>query len=676
MPGALSIRRKSVAKTPYKSKSKTLRVLFQLLVIAGVVGWIAYITLERGFPRHQVKEEWIQRNGFLAISYTGLSRNEGGAHLSKDGFEKHMTALIEAGYEAITTSDIVDFFEKDSPLPDRALYIMFEGGRKDSAIYGQEGLIASGMRASMYVHTGLTSRINRTFLNSGQVGTLGRSRYWDVNSAGEQVLLPTEGEAHTFFLADYLRDKNGEAIEGPRQFEVRAEIDHVIASDMIERLTGSRPLGFLFYPANSLDKSLDPELSTINRNLMERHYSLAFTREGIGFNGRNANQWNLSRILIGKDVTPEKLVATLEMWLPNDTPYSHRDPFPESRWRVDRGGLAFTPGSLLLSGDVNRNGFAWLGGSNDWRDLEAEVVCRRSPDAEQALYFRYVSRESFIRLSLKNRRVLVQERIPGQGLLTVFAADVGDKNPATLRATLKHDRLRVMLDGEDISDQPLPLLNLEPGRVAIGVAGADAGAGTPTSEGGGPPFGAYEEMVVRPLPELWRMVDAKTAGRFEKADALDTGIVVRLTGDAAADETVSGVLLNAASIGLARYALLPEDSFDIDLPGIVNGGLPAILRDRLWTGVAFGPKPGTRWDLVADAVKRAAERGFAVSLELDSGQARELAESGLALPPMTILVKSSAQPPERRVMAALYGGHHTVLFENASDGSFEKRGLP
>ncbi|MGH7856232.1 MAG: tetratricopeptide repeat protein, partial [Candidatus Binatia bacterium] len=66
-------------------------------------------------------------------------------------FRDQMEALRREGYQSITIHQLLDFYEKGTPLPPKAIYITFDDARADSYRYADPVLRDTGFQAAMYV---------------------------------------------------------------------------------------------------------------------------------------------------------------------------------------------------------------------------------------------------------------------------------------------------------------------------------------------------------------------------------------------------------------------------------------------------------------------------------------------------------------------------------------------
>lgn len=654
-----------------KRRTKTLRVLIQVLVLAVLAAWVAGIMIRRGTPGVPDSGKWTQRDGFVAISYGGVARDEGGALISRQRLRSHLEALAKAGFQTVTVQNIIDFYNSGAPLPDKALFLMFEGGRKDSAIYGQEALEATGMRAAMFIQTDQVGIWTRTFLQKREIAALENSPYWEVGSHGNALYIPNtaDRERPTYFLTDLIRNGSGKAVETLPEFAARAEGDFASAEEVLKAAAGHSPAAGIFMPANTYGNTLDEELEYINGRLLAKYYRISFTREGVGYNNYIAGGRELSRMQVPKNFSAQQLLDRISAWQPGREPYVYRRDEPDTRWQVEVGALERHPRELAVISGETRNSFAWLSGSENWQNMYLAVQVARSADCEQSLYLRYASRRAYLRIRLYRDTLMVQERTPERGLSTIAAAGIPPDGYLALRVVVKNDRIWVSVNGKPISDQPFPIpKGLIGGRVAVEARG----------EGAGPHKGFFQEAVFTPIPERWELATATRAGAGVGAawpeNLVATGLIVPLPGDGESGEALAATLLRSVGSGEATYARLPSGSFDLELVASITRGLPEVLRRYLWTGVVFSLSGDGQWQWskLPEVAAEAKRRGLKPVVLLTPPQADRLAALHDTLPVDSLLLVD-----EGRISAAtvekLRHRYRNVMFENSKGACFIKR---
>src|SRR5699024_4274312 len=116
-----------------KNRRKTLKVIVQLfiLVVLLVLFIKAVFVIDKYKPLSS--EEMTNTKGFIALSYFGVDRNGSTKYISKEELKKQLTILKKQGFETISQQQIIDFYEKGTSLPEKALFLSFEDGRNDSS---------------------------------------------------------------------------------------------------------------------------------------------------------------------------------------------------------------------------------------------------------------------------------------------------------------------------------------------------------------------------------------------------------------------------------------------------------------------------------------------------------------------------------------------------------------
>lgn len=634
-------------------KFKIIRGLLELLLVAAVVVWVVDITTEHGQPKPQNKDTWKQRDGFLTLSYGGLSRNAKGSNMSRHVFASHLKTLKDAGFETITTSDVVAFYSEGAPLPDKAVYIMFEGGRRDSAIYGQDGLEETGMRATMCLNTSQLSQWTRTFLTKSQIRSLGKSSFWDVCSSGHEVYLspPATTEKRSYFLSDFRRGITGEPEEDTVAFMRRAENDYFTTVNELEKLTGGKPQVYVFMPANSMDGSPLPEIMDTNRRLIEDNFAIAFTREGPAFNYQSANPLELSRMRIPADYTAHDLLSAISRWFPQRQSYQYETSSGEHHWQIEKGNVEFLPAFMRLTSGDNGDAQVWLTGSEGWRNLRFSSRIQRHENAVVGVYLRCASRSSFVRVEFAADEMHVQERLPGEGLVTLMVLPLANDTEIQFAASLINNRLTILLNDRVVTVPPLPVANDHAGRILLSATtGVDDGSSIELTG-----------IAAKSTGESWGPPERSHSGNSDR-----TAVVVDISSGFTKED--AGSLLQQAGTGIDRYALFPAGEL-LKTTMLATDLLPGKLQGKIWTGVVYRPGRETDWTDVIDEFKKIRVAGLRTALLVTMKEAEELAQLQEPVTADYLLVSAEELSPEvDRELRRHYG----VLLSSSGDGYFEE----
>ena len=126
-----------------KNRKKVVRSIAEGILLIGLL--VLIICAVHTFDSYEPYEEtWVEMatdeedTGFIALSYFGVDRNETKNLISTERLQEHMDALSASGYVTITQQDILDYYKEGKKLPKKSLFLMFEDGRRDTAIFAQK----------------------------------------------------------------------------------------------------------------------------------------------------------------------------------------------------------------------------------------------------------------------------------------------------------------------------------------------------------------------------------------------------------------------------------------------------------------------------------------------------------------------------------------------------------
>ncbi|MDR2137052.1 MAG: glycosyltransferase [Synergistaceae bacterium] len=611
---------------------KKISAVFQAAALALLVwGFVeAVFGMLQPEPLLPPPDQWTQRNGFVAISYMGISlrEKEGTRSVPRKLFASHMRALAEAGYRVVTTADIIGYYRKGSPLPDKSLYLMFEDGRKDSAIFSTGVLKKYNLRATMYLQTAYLQHGDSFFIRAAELKALARNHYWDVGSQGYELRYINEmpGGGHSFFLTDRLRDEYREPIESGDALIRRFEEDYALSSALIEEFAGKKPESYIFMPANMLWNSLDDEVESINARLLDKYYEIAFAREGACYNTRETAPYNLTRMQVHPDWSVNRLLMEIEASSPNRHAYEQNDEERYHLWYANTGALSSGGAGLVLTAPKDQEGFAWLRGTDVWDNVDFTLRFSGSERGTQKVYLRYASSQSYICAALSRNNLVVQEKVPGRGISTLFEVFLGyEEEPEKLRLVLIGNRLVLFYGNGDIplSKNPIPISQpVQRGRIAIGALGEDE------------PYDAvFTDMTIRPIDHLWTLPDpAAESGGGSRIPFQNIRTCLMLPfqrGEMEESWRLNGprILYQALDAGQKVFARMPEGFYDLALLDEAWGTLPPGMAARFLSGVVLTPVDYLDWDAVADATERARMKNLSVAVRLSYSAALALSES-------------------------------------------------
>ena len=613
-----------------KDTWKILRSCLQWAFLIGLCVFIVQLFIERGRPPQFDRESWTQRDGFTAISYGSLTRDEKPGLNSRQQFAEHVAAIEKAGYQWITSDDVISFYRDGEPLPEKALYLMMEGGRKDSVIFGQEIMGKTGVHASLFTTTTSLKSWNNFFVTKSNVAALAKSPFWDVGSQGRGLLPINENMPKVtpgYFLTDFLRDSTGLPAETEEQMRDRLAAYYKESFEPLAKLMPEPPKAFVMMPANSFNGSMPHAVKEANRDLVQQYFQMAFSREGAAFNSAVDDRFALTRLQIKPDWTEQHLMEVLSLRTAKRTRFSLAEGDTADSWVSFRTRVEASGQDIVLTPQEGRADPVILRGSNLWDNVSLSMTIAQKENVDRYVYLRYATPSAFLRVTLHGARLLVQERVPGQGLYTIADETISIQPPWRFDILLKGNRLKVLLDGKALGPGFLPVSpTLRLGAVALGTDDVEGFEGR---------FGSLN--IVR-IPSLWRIEStgnvssgSVASARAQEVTACVVPLAARTSGSTDA-ERVSRQVLRARAEGSMTIAALAPGNLVLDDSMLLIAPFSIEQSRRLWDGIMVQPLAQSSWKDVAATLKAIAAAGYRPVVRLTREAAAALAASDITLP--------------------------------------------
>ncbi len=263
-------------------------------------------------PAYQ-PETWNSWSGFQALSYAGITREDHPDHVTPAHFAGQLAALKQAGFQTIFPEDALAFLEKQHPLPDRALLILVEGGRKDTYISATSALRKQGMVATMMVPTSLTRRWSSLYLHVRDLKIFARQAHWRIGSMGHCAIELTRnptGENGPFLTQ---RLTVAGQIERDDAYRSRIMHDFEEARRILKKAGITSITAYLFPHENDgTSRKADPLAASAIAAALKAQHRVAFVRDDQAFNGPGSDPLHLTRLKVRGDWTPEYLLSALQ----------------------------------------------------------------------------------------------------------------------------------------------------------------------------------------------------------------------------------------------------------------------------------------------------------------------------------------------------------------------------
>ena len=468
---------------------KKLSIVLQWLVLIALLAFIVYVVVRPMPQPDYAPETWQDWNGVTVLSYAGIARRISPGYPSVKRLEEQLSALKAAGYKTVRPEDVRAYLDERAPLPEKALLLIFEGGRKEAFIRATPVLQRLGYTATIVIPTAVLRQWGGFYLKQKDIRKIIRLPQWQVGSMGHQAIAPAPGfdtveQGH--FLAQ--RGRVNGAAESTDTFRERILHDYARSAQLLEE-ADVKPLLYLYpYAEAGQSPGADPIAEVVNRDAVTRHFGLAFIGGSNPFNGPGSDPWTLTRLRVPGDWTPDHLLADLAASQPRHRPQPAIGNAQD--WVFEREG-EMRDSELRLSADAA----VWLRGTDAWTDLEACADLQTDATGSGSLYARYTGMRSWLRVAADATGLRVQERL-GTRLYTLYSqtAVMGDTQTVRrIKLRLRNNRAWVWLNNAPVAEN-LPLSpGTRRGRVGFGCDQGEL---------------RVSAFSARPLPARWVLANS------------------------------------------------------------------------------------------------------------------------------------------------------------------------
>ena len=401
------------AFTRRKNRRKKMRTALEFACIAAalVALFELFFTLKTYDPA-AAAAAGAQDKGFIAISYFGVDRNgDTSTLIGKEELRRHLAELKSQGYVTISQQDILDYYREGKKLPERSLFLMFEDGRRDTAIFAQEIMEDLNFKATMMTYPEKFAKKDTKFLSPKDLHEMESSTFWEMGSNGYRLayinvfdryddflgeLDPLRfdmvrgclGRRYNHYLMDYIRDKDGVPTESERQMERRVAYDYARLRDIYGEELGYVPKAHVLMHANTGRFGNNPRVSAVNEREIRDSFPMNFNREGFVLNKRTSSLYDLTRM----QPQPYWPINHLLMRINYDTDgaLSFVEGREEGRraWDLKEGALEAHEETLILTTLPEGKALARLTDVEDLRDLRLEAELEGNAFGSQQIFLR------------------------------------------------------------------------------------------------------------------------------------------------------------------------------------------------------------------------------------------------------------------------------------------------
>ncbi|WPC40260.1 glycoside hydrolase [Clostridium sp. JS66] len=467
-----------------KDRIKKIRSIFQGIILCAVLIFIAkaLFTISTYKPYSSNIVSKSRKSGFISISYFGVDRIGDDTLISTDALEKQLKALKDNGYVTITQQDILDYYKKGKALPEKSLFLLFEDGRTDTAIFSQKILEKYNYKATMLTYADKFSKNDPKFLMPKDLLKLKNSSYWELGTNGYRLEFinvfdknsnylgnldsvqfskqaPKVNRKYNHYLMDYIRDENGIPLESYDEMKQRIDNDYKSLSNIYNKDIGYVPTLYALMHSNTGKFGTNDKVSEINGKWIEKTFSMNFNREGYSLNLPDSSIYDLTRIQPQAYWSTNHLLMRIWDDTKKDVKFVVGDREKAKKFEKIKGQAEFVDDKIILTSKPKEKGLIKLANSQNYKDIKVSTLLNGNIIGSQSIYLR--SNEdgsSSICVQLINNTISVIENSNGTKNVLYLSTlsknnreiDIKEFGSKKVDITLVGKELTLTIDGKKI----------------------------------------------------------------------------------------------------------------------------------------------------------------------------------------------------------------------------------
>lgn len=402
------VRRKNIRKVVRSIMEEAILIFLLYLVIQ------ALFTFDTYEPYDETKVEMAQPDedtGFVALSYFGVDRNETRTLISTQRLKEHIDALAKSGYVTITQQDILDYYRDGKALPKKSLFLMFEDGRRDTAIFAQKITEDYNYISTVMTYAGKFEEKDVKFLMPDDLQDLEEGTFCELGTNGYRLeyinafdrydrflgrlntlefahIQPYLGREYNHYLMDYIRDEYGIPRESFGQMKERIDFDYDEMDRIYTEELGKVPGMYVLMHSNTGMFGENERVSAVNQARIFEMFDMNFNREGYVLNTRESSLYDLTRMQPQAYWHTNHLLMRIWDDTDQDMAWVDGDRERKSCWDELDGKAEFRDNEIYLTCEPESIGTLRLRGSETYRDIIVNTRLTGNKLGVQSVYVR------------------------------------------------------------------------------------------------------------------------------------------------------------------------------------------------------------------------------------------------------------------------------------------------
>ncbi|MDD4601132.1 hypothetical protein SDC9_09150 [bioreactor metagenome] len=423
--------------TAQKDRKKAIRVVIQIIIILTVIAvCIAALgTLAAYKPYTQQDAKFSGDKGFVALAYFGVDRIGNQNLIGVGRLREHLQALKDLGYVTITQRDIENYYQSGKDLPEKSVLLMFEDGRRDTAVFSQKILEDLNFKATILTYPEKFEKKDPKFLVPEELRELEKTTFWEMGTNGYRLafinvfdrydnylgeldplkhasVAPYLGRKYNHYLMDYVRDEYGIPKESNTKMKQRISYDYEAMRDIYTTSIGYVPGMYILMHSNTGSFGNNDKVSAMNDYWIKSLFKMNFNREGFSFNQRNSSIYDLTRMQPQAYWHTNHLLMRIKYDINQDLEFVKGDLNKQKAWETLKGALEIKEETMILTSLPKDRGLLRLKNSNDFEDMKLSVRLKGNKLGLQRVYFRADENlNRFLSVHILNNVLYVTEKL-------------------------------------------------------------------------------------------------------------------------------------------------------------------------------------------------------------------------------------------------------------------------
>ena len=400
--------------TKKKERKKIIKVVLQVICLAALAAVLvmALFTFKKYVPFQQRSDVPVSDDrGFVALSYFGIARTGTSDLIAKDRIAEHLAALKMNGYETITQQDIIDYYANKETLPNKALFLSFEDGRRDTAIFAQKILEDLNYKGTAMTYPEKFELKDTKFLMPAELRDLEGNSFWEMGTNGYRLafincydrynnylgeLTPLKhamvakymGRKYNHYLMDYLRDDKFFPKESYNMMQDRISYDYEKLRDIYKQELGYVPKAYTLMHSNTGAFGNNPDVSAVNEKWITELFALNFNREGYSWNDKSSSIYDLTRMQPQPYWYTNHLLMRIAHDQKQPLKFVQGDSEEATKWLKLAGESEFKTEKIILTTEPDAKSLLYLKNMRAAADVHVKVKLTGNKYGAQTIYLR------------------------------------------------------------------------------------------------------------------------------------------------------------------------------------------------------------------------------------------------------------------------------------------------